>query len=309
MKTRILTMVLVAVVLSTGCSVFKPHMPKMPSLTRSNGDKAETAKPEAELPTYGTPEKMLAIWKDSVRTHPGKPAMRGFGGRIFLYDQSGAPIRAEGELVIYGFDDSNTERQGSKADQKIVLENSKLQRRYSKSGLGDSYSVWIDWDEVGAPDKSVTLIPFFRTPEGKIVKAGQAIYTLHTPSKEEKLYKEKLVSHDEISSDGDSDPVSQANFIQSTGDASKVVAAGGVDEASQDKSVRTTTIRVPMATQKRLQETGNASSSKKSSATLTEKAAVSDSMPNRPLTRLEEARKKRREAIGEGNVFGMPGQL
>ena len=123
MKTQSLILVLAAVVFSTGCTTLKP--PKLPTLTR-DAEMTSASASEAEEPVYGTPVKMLAIWKDSVRTTPGKPSMRGFGGRIFLYDAADKPIRAQGELVIYGFDDSVTNREGSKADQKIVITNDQL---------------------------------------------------------------------------------------------------------------------------------------------------------------------------------------
>ena len=120
MKIRNLMLVLVATVLTTGCATFKPTMP---SLFKSEARETETGAVavEQEEIAWGEPQKMLAIWKDSVRTQPGKPSMRGFGGRIYLYDESGAAIRSKGELVIYGFDDSVKDREGSKADQKLVF--------------------------------------------------------------------------------------------------------------------------------------------------------------------------------------------
>ena len=316
MKTQSLILVLAAVVFSTGCTTLKP--PKLPTLTR-DAEMTSASASEAEEPVYGTPVKMLAIWKDSVRTTPGKPSMRGFGGRIFLYDAADKPIRAQGELVIYGFDDSVTNREGSKADQKIVITNDQLQKRYSMSGLGDSYSVWIDWDAVGSPDKSVTLIPFFRMPDGEIVRAGQAIYTLHS-GKADKLYKEKLASNEEDVDDM-SQHVSQANFLQADGDSNGVVTASGMERLPEKKSknsVRTTTIRVPSQTQQRLRDSSyirsrsrtNAKSADSDEASVesSDVAAEKSETEVRP-SRLEAAREKRRKAIGDGNVFGMPGQL
>ena len=317
MKTQSLILVLAAVVFSTGCSTFKSQMPKLPTLNREAGMESASVS-EAEEPDYGTPVKMLAIWKDSVRTMPGKPSMRGFGGRIFLYDATDKPIRAEGELVIYGFDDSVTDREGSKADQKIVITNSKLQKRYSMSGLGDSYSVWIDWDPVGSPDKSVTLIPFFRMPDGEIVRAGQAIYTLHS-GKTDNLYKEKLASNEEDVSDDSSMNVAQANFLQADGDSNGVVTASSMERLpakSKKNSVRTTTIRVPSQTQQRLRESSYIRSRSRVKAESSESGddnsddvAVEKSETEKRPSRIEAAREKRRKAIGDGNVFGMPGQL
>jgi len=308
MKTQTLIMVLAAVVFSTGCASMKSRFDKMPTMASSG--QAESAEIQTEeQPEFAKPDKMLAIWKDSVRTEPGKPSMRGFGGRIFLYDKNGAPIRSQGDLVIYGFDDSVKEREGSKADQKIVFRNDKFQTRYSESALGPSYSVWVDWDKVGGPDKSVTLVPFFRTPEGKIVKAGQAIYTLHTPKGDGEVYKEKLVSHQE-GSKGPGNSVAHADYLQSDGEKNMVVQASGVQKLPQSKgSVRTTTITVPKETQKRLRESSfDVEKERPMKETAVDAVAEKSSRSKLP-SRLEEARKKRLEKIREANVFGMPGQL
>ncbi len=313
MKIQNMMLVLIATVLVAGCSTFKPTMPTMPSIFKGKDRESKTAVDGQEEIKYGQPQKMLAVWKDSVRSEIGKPPMRGFGGRIFLYDQSGVPIRAKGELVIYGFDDSVKDRQGSKADQKLVFDNATLQRRYSKSGLGDSYSIWIDWDEVGGPDKSVTLIPFFRTPEGEIVKAGQAIYALHTPSKEDKLHKTKLVSHED-SSDASNSIASQANYLETPGGGSKVRTVGGeevdsMEQTSGRKSMRTTTISVPSATQKRLRESTNFGiQSKKSSTESAPVTTIERTKVRQYSSRIEAARKKRHEELEKGVVFGVPGQ-
>lgn len=313
MKTRILTMVLAAVVFSTGCATMKSklgNMPKLPSLTSKAEKGSSSENAETQAPEYGTPEKMVALWKDSVRTENGEPVKRGFGGRLYLYDQDGAPIRAKGDLVVYGFDDSVTEREGSKADQKIVLPNHKLQKLYSESALGPSYSVWIDWDEVGGPDKSVTLIPFFRTTEGNIVKAGQAIYTLHTPRKKDTLYKEKLASHEENSFGVSKDKVAHANYLQADGEKGMIGLAGGFEPVTESKSnLRTTTIRVPEQTQKRLKSSTFGVKSDRDSSEMKTAIQRDTKRITIPSARIEEARKKRKEQLEKDNVFGMPGQL
>lgn len=317
MKTQTLIVMLAAFVVSTGCTTFKPQLPTLSMLSSNRDARTETVNDvETDEGDFGTPVKMVAIWKDSVRSEPGQPSMRGFGGRIFLYDDEGTPVRAKGDLVIYGFDDSVKDREGSKADQKIVIRNDRLQKRYSKSGLGDSYSVWVDWDRVGGVDKSVTLVPFFRMPDGKIVKGGQAIYTLHSPG-QEKLHKEKLVSHETDASGDQESGVEHADFQQADGEGNGVVTASGVEnisKASRKKSVRTTTIRMPAGTQRRIREASAANASNDNSAEADDAAVetirsrIMHRREDRP-SRIEAARKKRRDAIGEGNVFGMPGQL
>ncbi len=37
---------------------------------------------------------------------PGKPVTRGFGGRIYFYNDRSQAVPVDGELVVYGFDDT-----------------------------------------------------------------------------------------------------------------------------------------------------------------------------------------------------------
>ena len=108
MKTQTLILALAAVVFTTGCTSMKSRfdkLPKMASLTESASSSTDSpSNQRGDLPEFKTPQRMLAIWKDSVRTEAGKPPMRGFGGRIYLYGANGEPVRAQGDLVVYGFD-------------------------------------------------------------------------------------------------------------------------------------------------------------------------------------------------------------
>lgn len=127
--------------------------------------------------------KMAVIWKDTVYNGAGK-SIRGFGGRVFFYNESNQPMEADGEFLVYGFDDSEKESQGAAADRKYVFEREKLASHFSESEMGPSYSFWIPWEKAGGVRKTITLIPVFKTEDGRVVKSGQSIQTL--PGKEPK---------------------------------------------------------------------------------------------------------------------------
>lgn len=131
------------------------------------------------------PMTMVATWKGSVLETAGATS-RGFGGRIFFYDDANNAVEAEGELTIYGFDDTNKKAGDSGADKKFVFRASEFQSHKSDNGLGVSYSVWIPWEKVGGYRKTISLIPIFKTTDGKILKGGQAVNVLHgkTPQKQ-----------------------------------------------------------------------------------------------------------------------------
>jgi hypothetical protein len=142
-------------------------------------------------------ETMAVIWKDTVLEKPGSTSVRGFGGRIFFYDNQSNAVKAEGELVVYGFDDTSNEDSAAgnppkspKADRKFVFESNKFQSHFSETDLGGSYSVWIPWEQVGGNRKTITLIPVFKTNDGRILKSGQTITVL--PGKNPNPNKEQL---------------------------------------------------------------------------------------------------------------------
>ena len=122
------------------------------------------------------PETMAAIWNFGTYEKPGSPNIRGLGGRIYFYDANHNAVIAEGELTIYGFDEDNGSQ--TKPDKKFIFRESELQSHYSESALGGSYSVWIPWDKVGGYRKSVTLLPVFKTKDGKIIRSEQSINLL-----------------------------------------------------------------------------------------------------------------------------------
>ena len=126
------------------------------------------------------PVTMAAIWKDSAYEKPGERTVVGFGGRFFFYDRDNNSVPAEGELVVYGYEDSDDGegKPGEGADKKFVFRESEFQSHFSDTGLGASYSVWIPWEKIGGYRKSITLIPYFKTTDGRLLESGQSIVIL-----------------------------------------------------------------------------------------------------------------------------------
>jgi len=312
MRPRLQILLIAAVVLVTGCASVSPRRTALPSLFKKDAPKS-AASTKTEAVQYQTPVKMLLVWKDSIRSAPGQPSLRGFGGRVFFYDANGNTIRTEGDLIIYGFDDSNTDRDTSEADQKFVFSKDKFQEHYSMSGLGESYSFWIPWDRVGDGRKSVALIPFFKAPDGAIVRGGQSIYTLRGPE-EDTLEKIELASNKEGSGSKQSE-VSTVGYTEGSSSKSEVVTADGQEEAEtpSQRKVRTTTIDLPATLKRRLAESiatqnlapresrsrnQGSSTSRENTNNSTRNEAQGEDQPT-----AREARPRSR------NVFGKPGEF
>ena len=115
----------------------------------------------------GKPDKIVAVWSDTVLTQTGRPALRGFGGRLMFYEgKNEEPVKVEGNLVVYAFDETDRDANNARPDRKYAFTPEQLPGHYSKSKVGHSYSVWLPWDEVGGVQKEITLIVRFQPKEG-----------------------------------------------------------------------------------------------------------------------------------------------
>jgi len=115
----------------------------------------------------GTPDKIVAIWTDTVLYKSNQTPGRGFGGRVMFYQaKNEQPIKVDGSIVVYAFDETNRAAGSSRPDRKYVFTPDQIPAHYSKSKIGHSYSLWIPWDEVGGPQKEITLVVRFE-PKGE----------------------------------------------------------------------------------------------------------------------------------------------
>lgn len=122
-----------------------------------------------------TPSKVVAMWTDAIRTRAEGPPQRGFGGRLTFYDAKGEkPIKVDGTLVVYAFDEAGREPGDNKPNRKFVFPNEDWDQHYSKTDLGHSYSVWIPWDQPGGPQKDISLIVRFTPHLGPTIVSDQS---------------------------------------------------------------------------------------------------------------------------------------
>jgi hypothetical protein len=125
---------------------------------------------KSTAPNYETPDRILAIWSDTVLHEPGKSAVRGFGGRIFFYrDGEPDPVRIQGAVAVYAFDAEVLDTENVAPEKKYVFTAEQVDKHYSRCSLGHSYSFWIPWDTVGGPNRQVSLVTRFEGSEGGVV--------------------------------------------------------------------------------------------------------------------------------------------
>jgi hypothetical protein len=113
---------------------------------------------------------MMAVWSDTILHQPRKPGVRGFGGRIYFYrGQQPEPIKVDGGLVVYAFDSDSPRSSSTKPEKKYVFTADQFAEHMSHTEMGPSYSVWLPWDQIGGPNRKLSLIARFEGRQGGVV--------------------------------------------------------------------------------------------------------------------------------------------
>jgi hypothetical protein len=120
------------------------------------------------------PDQIVPMWTDTVMYQPGKPGVRGFGARIYFYQRdANTPMQVDGSLIVYAFDANDLSRMPV-PERKFIFTADQLAKHHSKTSLGDSYSIWIPWDEVGGPSRQLSLVTRFEGRSGGSVVSEPA---------------------------------------------------------------------------------------------------------------------------------------
>lgn len=113
------------------------------------------------------PERVVAVWTDTVLHQPNQPGVRGFGGRVYLYEADKTdPIEVDGGLAVYVFDADKLQANDQRPLRKFVFTPEQFASQMSRTSLGPSYSVWLPWGEVGGPPLSLSLIARYEGSAG-----------------------------------------------------------------------------------------------------------------------------------------------
>lgn len=188
MKKICCLLVLLTIGLSSGCA----GMTKNLSSVMPWGEK----KSQITESKYQAPVKIVALWSPAMYNSPGKPATRGFGGRLYFYNSKNEPIPVQGQLVVYCFDDTDKTRDHKQPDRRVAFTPEQFSGHYSATELGASYSIWVPWDAIGNPQVEVGLVPIFTAATGQVVMGEQSLGLLPGPESpiQEKRLDERVLS-------------------------------------------------------------------------------------------------------------------
>ena len=317
---------LCSIFFTVGCSGIKNSMRTSeknslwnPIQKISDDSKVKKSKSDDDL----TPVTMTAIWTDSVYEKAGEVSVKGFGGRIFFYNANQQLVKADGELIIYGFDDSTKNSDEGTADKKFVYQQDRFQTHYSENKLGASYSVWVPWEPLGGYRKSITLIPMFRTVDGDLIKCTQTIAILPGKVRSDTEVADSQVNRPYKVLGSSSAVIRRAGYhsgMAIAGDSQELSQVAFKEKASDSSGIKTSTIsltpsmsqRLALANQKRMVNSRpaqtNVSPVFESKKMLSSETAgdVTTTLPNLPISNSEQKNAKKTPSFG-GRAFGMPG--
>lgn len=125
------------------------------------------------------PNKIVCLWTDTVRIMPDNPSVRGFGGRVYFYEHGNPkPIKVDGQLIVYAFDDTGFDPRYSKPVRHFIFPADTFAEHHSESELGHSYSFFLPWDGVGGERAELALIARFQPNGGQLVMSDASRMTL-----------------------------------------------------------------------------------------------------------------------------------
>ncbi len=186
------------------------------------------------------PNQVVANWTNTVMYQGSRIPVRGFGGRLLFYaDGKKDPVKVDGTLVVYAFDEKNRDPNNAKPDRKFVFTKEQLATHYSKTKMDyHSYSVWLPWDEAGGEQREISLIVRFMPEKGNVLVGELTKQIL--PGKTENVTgnANAIVA---TSGNGSIQPVSyESSAMPAYGNVPQMEAGNGAS-----RNMTTTTINLP----------------------------------------------------------------
>jgi hypothetical protein len=128
-----------------------------------------------------TPVRIVTFWSEMVLNSSEGPPVRGFGGRVYFYNKYGKPVKVNGTLTVYAYDDTDKNEDTasrSEADFTFIYKPEEFANYYSKSEMGESYSIWLPWDSVGGEEREISLLPKFVDMQNNMITGQMSLNIL-----------------------------------------------------------------------------------------------------------------------------------
>lgn len=155
--------------------------PGCATLSSINADLPWSPEKKREQLEKTQPVRVVSFWSEMMLNTGREKPVRGFGGRVYFYNKFGKPVKVDGTLSVYAYDDtaknSETASRGE-PDMIFTYRREEFANYYSKSEIGESYSIWLPWDAVDGEEKKISMLPKFISSSGEVIRGTMDLVTL-----------------------------------------------------------------------------------------------------------------------------------
>jgi hypothetical protein len=200
------------------------------------------------LKPAGPAATAVAVWEPAVRQgSEGAAAQRGFGGRVYFYDQGQTkPVKIDGNVMVYAYDEGTQKPTDVEPARSYYFAKDDVKKLHSKSKLGHSYNFWVPWDSEGASGdvKKVSLIVRYVPEKGASVASSPAVAYLPGQNGQTELLAKTQFDRNNCTEIGG---IQQVGFVQEVASTGGPKAEAKLVESNDNRpqSMLSSTITVP----------------------------------------------------------------
>lgn len=164
--------------------------PGCATLNSINAEFPWSAEKKREQLEKTQPVRIVSFWSEMMLNSGTQKPVRGFGGRVYFYNKSGKPVKVDGELSVYAYDDTDKDAEtASRAEPTKIFtyRREEFANYFSKSEIGESYSIWLPWDGVDGEEKKISLLSKFTCANKQVISSPMELVTLTGKKKKSKI--------------------------------------------------------------------------------------------------------------------------
>lgn len=222
-----------------GCATFhSPFGKKVPTATASN--------PAVQI---------IGLWQHADGNDPDGRPCKGFSGQIlFLSNGSPVPVKIDGDVRIYLFDDQGTLEEQAKPLRVFEFDSGSWDVHLAQSTLGLTYTVFIPYTRRGVTDANCSLRIRLKPKQGPVVFSDFSNMPLNGNKKPQRGDDAKPFSEEElkkITTDAMTGELRRTTTISMNPNSQTIEPAGGIKSASSANPIQLashqTTEQTPVA--------------------------------------------------------------
>jgi hypothetical protein len=188
-RPALVGLILVASLTLSGCATL--HLPWI--------DKVPEASPKNPV------VQITCLWEPSAGHDPNGVSCRGFAGQIlFLGNKGGMPVKIDGDVMVYVFDDQGTPDEQAVPVHQFHFDAGAWNRHLRVGSLGPTYHVFIPYTRSGRHEAICSLRLKLTNPDGSTLYSDHSEIPLETKTRTKDVSTAEVISHRGKRAEGES---------------------------------------------------------------------------------------------------------